>query len=796
MVIGSAMLVLAIGVLLAIFVRIVLLDSLGKETHKRAQAVARHFTELAMRPLSVDDTQALQQLVNDQYLMSEDDIYYIFVVDRNGKVLAHSFGGLFPQELSTVIGTADDEICLDLKAGQQNEHICNFSVQIQKGAMGAVHVGHSDQVVQQYVHNVLALIFPFVILTLAIGTVGALLFSGVITRPVSVLGAGIEKAARGELDCVIPVSSHDELGVLAGSFNKMVENLRQTTVSREYMEKLLNTMNDVLAVISPDGVVTSVNRAYCGLLGVQPSEVVGRRVQDFRPDEAPSRMFAAYEQSQKDGKVQGIECTCRSASGAELPLLLSLAVMHGDDGVPQAVVCAAQDISAIKEVQSELHSKQDELEGLNQRLEDLVASRTAELAITNEGLRSEVAERKRTSEELGKARDVAEAANVAKTEFLANMSHEMRTPLNAIIGGTEYLQDAELLPEQRRCLEMIHQAGESLLVQVSDLIDLSRIETGQLELKPKEFNLADLIEKVVRMLAREAQRKGIDLRFSMPADLPHFVIGDRLRLQQVLINLAGNALKFTGDGGKVVISARCGAPAGDGSVPVTFAVRDSGIGIEADKLGVIFEPFVQADSSITRRFGGSGLGLSISRRLIAAMGGNIGVESTPGAGSLFSFTLNFPLASKPPVRPGLQSRQESRAASRGDSSGGTEKPLVLLVDDSDENRELLRLFMLSQPFVLMEASGGDDALRLFEQHEFALVLMDIQMPGMDGLTATRLMRAIDQRSGRHTPIVALTAHAYEDDVNQCLEAGCDGHIAKPFKKKVLFRQIEQYVRGA
>jgi signal transduction histidine kinase/CheY-like chemotaxis protein len=509
-------------------------------------------------------------------------------------------------------------------------------------------------------------------------------------------------------------------------------------------------------------------------------------------------MFAAYGKSLEDGRVQGIESQCRSVTGEQISLLLSLAVMRDEDGTPQAVICAAQDISTIKSVQSELQAKKSELETLNEQLEELVSSRTAELAVTNEGLRSEVAERMRTTDELVIARDTAESANRSKTEFLANMSHEMRTPLNSIIGGTEYLEDAPLKPDQLRCLEMIRLAGDSLLVQVNDLIDLARIEAGQLELITKEFNLVDTLEAVVNILRLNADQKQLDFSLVIAPDIPHFVVGDQARLQQVLVNLAGNAIKFTDNGGTVAVSAQRGQ-SNPHSIEVYFQVRDTGIGIESNKIEMIFETFAQADSSITRRYGGSGLGLAISRRLVETMGGRFKVESVPGVGSSFTFNITFPLS-------GHAIAEQLSVSGRSGTDGDLEYVAdiinpdrflrVLLVDDSLENRELMKLLLARQPLLIDEAGNGREALELFEQNEYSLVLMDIQMPTMDGYTATRMIRRIEERSGRRrTPVVALTAHAYEADVRRCKEAGCDDHIAKPFKKKGLLQCLAAYLQG-
>jgi len=557
-------------------------------------------------------------------------------------------------------------------------------------------------------------------------------------------------------------------------------------------------MDDMLIVVTPEGVIQSVNRAYCELFECRPDDMIGRRINQFEEQDAPFCIFSAFQHALASAPVRGVECTCRTSSGTLVPILFSLAVMKDDEERPQAVICAAQNISNLKKVQQALQQKQSEIEAVNRNLEEIVASRTAELAVGNEGLRAEVAERQKKTEELRAARDAAESANRAKSEFLANMSHEMRTPLNSIIGGTEYLEGASLAPDQQHCLEMIRHAGDSLLVQVNDLIDLARIEAGQLELLAEEFNLADTLEATVHILGLSARQKQLDLSLAIAPDIPHFVVGDQARLKQVLVNLLSNAIKFTDNGGKVTVSAQRGQ-AELHAVEVYFLVRDTGIGIESDKIDMIFETFAQADSSITRRYGGSGLGLAISRRLVEAMGGSFKVESVPGVGSSFAFSIRFPLAEH------AVAEQQGASAGTGGVVGirdaaGPGSPdkfsRVLLVDDSLENRALMRLLLARQPVTIDEANDGREALELFEQNEYSLVLMDIQMPIMDGYTATRMMRRIEEHSGRRrTPVVALTAHAYEADMRRCKEAGCDDHIAKPFKKKGLLQCLGHYLQG-
>ncbi len=785
-----------IGSALALLVKHELHSRFQDEVIKRGISVARYIAEASEIPLITENKFSLELLVND-YRKLDKDIEYIFIQAPDNTISAHTFGSTIPEQLI-------DE---SLKAPRDKNHTANLaedgnliydiSIPIQGGALGSVHIGLYQSLTDRNVAGVLMRMLPFLLVIMIIGIIAAIIFASAITRPIALLTAGIERLSMdGELNAPIPITSHDEIGHLATVFNSMTDKLRTTTVSREYMENLINSMNDVLIVISPEGVIQSVNLAYCELFGYRSDEVVGLRLTESEEHEAPLCMYAPFLHALEYGPIYGVETKCCTASGEIVSMLYSLAIMKNDHGQPQAVICAAQNISNLKKIQEALQQKQGELEEMNRNLEGIVASRTAELAIGNEGLRAEVAERQKKTEELRAARDIAESANRAKSEFLANMSHEMRTPLNSIIGGTEYLDAAGLSDDQHRCLAMIHHAGDSLLVLINDLIDLSRIEAGQLEISGRPFNLLHSLERSVEMVGQEAERKKLVLTLSSDPAMPQVVMGDQTRLQQVLVNLIVNAVKFTEGGGSVSVTTSVAPPEND-QVPVTFVIRDSGIGIDPDKLKMIFDSFSQADTSITRRFGGSGLGLAISRKLVEAMGGSMKVESIPGVGSSFSFTVPFSSTlpePEPAIETAVAVTEHIEAAVPLDQQKISKR--VLLVDDSLENRELMKLLLHPLAMELHEAGNGQEALDLFFAHRYDLILMDIQMPIMDGYMATRMIRSHEERSGqRRTVIIALTAHAYESDIQKCLDTGCDDHIAKPFKKRTLLNCLSHHLQG-
>ncbi|OGU18351.1 MAG: hypothetical protein A2076_05320 [Geobacteraceae bacterium GWC2_53_11] len=785
MILGTALLVVLVGSALGLLVKHELHSRFEDEILKRGLSVARYIAEAAEIPLITENKTSLEALVND-YRKLDKDIEYIYIVAPDNSLAAHTFGATVPQKLINEsiknLRSQGRKVILTTASGR----IYDISTPVQGGALGSVHIGLYESLIDRNVEGVLMRMLPFVLVILVLGISAAILFAAAITRPIALLTGAVKRLSMGELNEPIAITSHDEIGHLARAFNSMTDKLRTTTVSREYMEKLIDSMNDVLIVISPEGVIQSVNHAYCELFGYQAEDVVGQCLTDFNELDAPLCMFSAFSHALEHGPIHGIESNCRTDHGDMVPMLYSLAVMRDEEGQPQAVICAAQNISNLKKIQDALHQKQAELEEVNRNLEGIVASRTAELAIGNEGLRAEVAERQRKTEELRAARDLAESANRAKSEFLANMSHEMRTPLNSIIGGTEYLDSAPLSEDQQRCLTMIRHAGDSLLVLINDLIDLSRIEAGQLEIISRPFDLKHTLEQVIHMVGQAAEQKNLTISLNSHPSLPQFVKGDQIRLQQILVNLIANAVKFTQEAGSITVTTSA-ASADNDQIPVTFVIRDTGIGIDPNKLDMIFESFSQADTSITRRFGGSGLGLAISRKLVEAMGGGIQVESMPGEGSTFSFTIPFHITSVVPRSRTITPAQEpaSSVLALHDVPAGETKR-VLLVDDSLENRQLMRLLLRSLPLELDEAGNGQEAFDLFTQNSYDLIFMDIQMPVMDGYTATRLIRRQEENSGcRRTTIVALTAHAYESDIQKCLDAGCDDHIAKPFKKRVL-----------
>jgi len=437
----------------------------------------------------------------------------------------------------------------------------------------------------------------------------------------------------------------------------------------------------------------------------------------------------------------------------------------------------------------ELHDISEAVERSGALMAEL-ADRTEDMRRTNDALAEEIETRKKVQEDLALAKERAEAADRAKSDFLAGMSHEIRTPMNTILGMAELMLETNPTPLQQQYIEIFQSSGEMLLGIINDVLDLSKIEAGEVVLENAPIDTRQFAERTREVVAGRVRQKGLVFTVDIGERVPPHFTGDPVRLRQILVNLIDNGVKFTEKGTVRLTIDRAG---GDPPGRMTFTVTDTGIGIPREVQGEIFNRFTQADASTTRKYGGTGLGLAICDRLVRLMGGTIRLVSAPGRGSTFSFTLNFsvdePAVERPRAdRPTLEQLTERLVRT----------PVHLLVaEDSDSNQALIELYFSKTACTIDFASDGREAVDKFTGDKYDMVLMDIQMPVMDGYAATRAIRALErERGAAPTPVIAVTANAFREDQERCEAAGCTDYLAKPASKLKLLECVVRHALGS
>jgi PAS domain S-box-containing protein len=525
--------------------------------------------------------------------------------------------------------------------------------------------------------------------------------------------------------------------------------LHHGLVLRENSDRYLaifDTEVDAIVVADKCGTIQSFNRAAETIFGYAAEEAIGQNVRSlmFEPDRSlHDDCLQSYRES-GERKIIGIgrEVVGRRKDGSVVSLDLSVAEWRDIDG-QQCFTGIMRDVTV-----------------RNQQARELQRA-------------TEIAEQ---------ARIEAEAANCAKTEFLATMSHEIRTPLTSISGFTDLLsRRGRLSPEQRRYVDLISTANQALLTIVNDILDFSKVEAGQLELQSRSFSLSALIHDAAVIVQPVAAKKSLVLKWTLDHHMPEWLVGDDARLRQILFNLLNNAVKFT-EHGSIFITV-CPRLSHDGEELVHFAVSDTGIGIPLEQQHRLFKQFSQADGSISRRFGGTGLGLAISKRLVELMGGQIGVSSEAGQGTTMWFTARLPAAT--------QSNLSSQPAHTPEVFG-LNRGKILLVDDLQTNREIVGAYLEDGGYDVVPIGSGAEAISRLRKEKFDLVLMDIQMPDMDGVTAARAIREMGSPV-RDIPILAMTGNVLPQQIQAFIKAGMNDHVGKPIERASLYSKLWRWL---
>lgn len=567
-----------------------------------------------------------------------------------------------------------------------------------------------------------------------------------VVEPIQLLTDRLEKLGTSNLFKKINYQSKDEIGLLVNQYNKLADRLESTTVSKEFLDSVIQSIKAFLFIVkvTPGDNwnqstyrITQTNEAALNILNMDAEQVSHL---DFKTLIRTTADFGDFDWLAQNR--HSVEAELITQEGRRIPILMNWAALSHHGELERTFVFVCTDIT------------------------DRILAEKA----------------------LIEAREQAVKASQAKSEFLARMSHEIRTPLNAIIGITDILSETKLDEHQEELVKVCANAGENLLSLINDILDISKIEAREVKLEKIAFDLESTTKNICDILKQKAAEKSLDfqLQINMTEKDSHMILGDPTRLRQILFNLIGNAIKFT-QSGKITVTLDYDDP--DHNF-LRFSIQDTGTGIPTDKQSLLFQNFVQADSSITRRYGGSGLGLTISKNLVELMGGHIWFESVEGQGSTFSFTIPYQpaphtvpvLEKKPAVGPTPQSLEEVPRNAK-----------ILIVDDTEDNRFLLLTYLKNYPFDVVQASNGEEAIEKVFQDHFDLVFMDIQMPIMDGYAATIKIREWEQKNHLPAiPIIAISANAMTEDIKKSLDAGCTEHVTKPIKKTTLIELIQRY----
>ena len=605
--------------------------------------------------------------------------------------------------------------------------------------------------------------------------VTAVVFLRGMQSPVSRLGNivhAMRDYGRGNAQSRVQIGDDDdEISDVAHHFNTLLDTLRQQQAAEAAARQavadeasrrrtLFEHERDGIAVLNADGSVFEANPQFARMLGYTAEEVSQLHATAWVPELSAAQMQRMLANIDADGRSFETRYTRKDGSQFEADVSASRVVW----GERHYILILVRDVT-------ERHQLIDELEEYRDHLEVLVAQRTDELA---------------------EALDEAQAANRAKSVFLANMSHELRTPMNAIIGFSSLLSHEVSDPVIRDRIDKIGASARHLLNLINDILDLSKIEADKLSLESIEFSMAKIARDCDALMHESANKKGLHLRFVIDPGMPEALLGDPVRIQQILINFIGNAIKFSAKGDiDILMLVRS---KDESHCQVRLEVEDRGIGMTTEQQEKIFQPFTQADTSTTRKFGGSGLGLTICKRLVNLMHGHIGLASTPGVGSTFWVEIPLTIAARAPALAVIANDRATQEVARDPVDvlrAEHSDARILLAEDNHFNQEVVRLQLAKAGLKVEVANNGEEALEMARTSHYDLILMDLSMPVMGGLDAAAAIRALPE--GQNVPILAMTANAFEEDRQACLQVGMNDHISKPCDPKQLYATLLRWL---
>ena len=716
--------------------------SLATQAESHAAQMAPVLNAALVAPLAQSDYATVQAILNESQAVP--GISYLAVIDNRGKLVAISG---WPREKP--LPRIDSAFSLD-EVDKLPRYDVARSISLAGQPLGTLRYGldlsHIVTARHQLMTQGIAIALGEILLSAGLLT----LLGYWLTRHLSELTRVSREVSQGNFTPELVSEGSDDIGQLGAAFNAMSraisERIQELTTNRDEQITLTHTLEQEHARLS-----ALLSAMEFGVLFLNPSDRV---------------IYANPAFRQLWHIPEGLDLHGRGV----LSVLEMADILQAD---PQEVSQTLRE-----------HERQSEFTLIGKRT---VTARSYPVSMEDGQLIGrlwtfvDVTQSRLGAQQLMAAKEAAEAASAAKAAFLATMSHEIRTPMNGIIGMSALALDTELTEEQREYLSWVHSSAESLLAILNDILDFSKIEAGRLDLEQVPFDLRSLIRQTIGLFSAQAASKQLGLIADIQENLPDLVTGDPLRLRQILTNLLSNALKFTSNG-SVSLCVTHQEDVDPGRIGLHFFVTDTGVGIPRDKQDMIFTPFSQADSTITRRFGGTGLGLAIAHRLVGMMDGHIWVESMEGKGSVFHFIVRLGLSHMP-----AQQAQHDEVIHRAGAR-------ILVAEDTPVNQRLAQALLGKRGYDVTLADDGRKAISLFQAQRFDLVLMDMQMPNVDGLEATRAIREWERGNRKsRIPIIAMTANAMEADRERCLEAGMDDFIAKPFNANEMLAVVARHI---